>query len=116
MTEADIYPLIKHLAGGQVYPYVAPQKTDGSGPAISPPWVVFILPSSMTDDVLDGQAATASMLQIDVYARTIDEARAIRREVRALIKPLSPVQMNENTDFEPDTSLFRALLEVQVWE
>lgn len=116
MTEADVYPLIKHLASGQVYPYIAPQKQDGSGPAILPPWVVFSLPSNVTDDVLDGQAATASMLQIDVYARTIDEARAIRREVRALIAPLSPVQMNEITGFESDTSLYRALLEVQVWE
>ncbi|CNI97890.1 Protein of uncharacterised function (DUF3168) [Yersinia pseudotuberculosis] len=116
MTEADVYPLLKHLTGGQVYPYVAPQKPDGSGPAISPPWVVFILPASLTGDVLDGQAATASMLQIDVYARTIDEARAIRCEVRTLIKSLSPIQMNEITNFEPDTSLFRAMLEVQVWE
>ncbi|CNE63369.1 Protein of uncharacterised function (DUF3168) [Yersinia rohdei] len=116
MIEADVYPLIKHLAGGQVYPYIAPQKPDGSGPAISPPWVVFSLPSDVTDDVIDGQAATASMLQIDVYAQTIDEARAIRQEVRTLIKPLSPVQMNEITNFESDTSLFRALLEVQVWE
>lgn len=116
MTEADVYPLIKHLAGGQVYPYIAPQKLDGSGPAILPPWVVFSLPSDVTDDVIDGQSATASMLQIDVYARTIDEARVIRREVRALIVPLSPVQMNEITSFESDTSLFRALLEVQVWE
>ncbi|HDY4928268.1 TPA: DUF3168 domain-containing protein [Yersinia enterocolitica] len=116
MTEADVYPLIKHLAGGRVYPYIAPQKPDGSGPAILPPWVVFSLPSGVTDDVIDGQSATASMLQIDVYARTIDEARAIRHEVRALIRPLSPVQMNEITNFESDTSLFRALLEVQVWE
>ncbi|EKN6080301.1 DUF3168 domain-containing protein [Yersinia enterocolitica] len=116
MTEADIYPLIKNLVGGQVYPCIAPQKPDGSGAEISPPWVVFSLPSNVSDDVIDGQAATASMLQIDAYARTIDEARAIRREVRALIEPLSPVQMSEITNFEPDTSLFRALLEVQVWE
>lgn len=116
MTEADVYPLIKHLAGGQVYPYVAPQKLDGSGPAISPPWVVFSLPTNVSDDVMDGQSASASMLQIDVYARTIDEARTIRREVRTLIKSLSLVHMNEITGFEPDTSLYRALLEVQVWE
>ncbi|HFI7824421.1 TPA: hypothetical protein ACGR86_004710, partial [Escherichia coli] len=24
MTEADLYPHLAHLAGGQVYPYVAP--------------------------------------------------------------------------------------------
>ncbi|HGF2137882.1 TPA: hypothetical protein ACF9ZQ_005280, partial [Escherichia coli] len=24
MTEADLYPYLAHLAGGQVYPYVVP--------------------------------------------------------------------------------------------
>jgi hypothetical protein len=30
MTEDDLYPLLAPLAGGQVYPYVAPLGSDGS--------------------------------------------------------------------------------------
>ncbi|MGQ7072219.1 hypothetical protein ACUOA9_27775, partial [Escherichia sp. HC-TM1] len=29
MTEDDLYPLLASLAGGQVYPYVAPLGSDG---------------------------------------------------------------------------------------
>ncbi|EOM7604772.1 hypothetical protein ACMA7D_002890, partial [Shigella boydii] len=41
MTEADLYPHLAHLAGGQVYPYVAPL-LDGR-PSVALPWVVFSL-------------------------------------------------------------------------
>ncbi len=30
MTEDDLYPLLAPLAGGQVYPYVAPSAVTGS--------------------------------------------------------------------------------------
>ncbi|STQ29337.1 putative structural component of prophage [Escherichia coli] len=39
MTEADLYPHLAHLAGGQVYPYVVPL-LDGR-PSVALPWVVF---------------------------------------------------------------------------
>ncbi len=41
MTEADLYPHLAHLAGGQVYPYVVPL-LDGR-PSVALPWVVFSL-------------------------------------------------------------------------
>jgi len=109
MTEADIYPLIGTLAGGKVFPYVAPSGT-------AAPWVVFLLPTAVSGDVFCGQAETASTLQIDAWAQSVDEARAIRSQIRAAIAPLSPVSLNELNDYEPDTSLYRATLEVQIWD
>ncbi|MGC8423246.1 tail completion protein gp17 [Mixta calida] len=109
MTEADIYPLLSELAMGNVFPYVAPQNTTA-------PWVVFILPSATFDDVLCGQSgASANTLQIDVYAHTIDEAREIRTLARDALKPLNPANLNELNDYEGDTALYRATLEVQLW-
>ena len=108
MTEADIYPLIGTLAGGNVYPYVAPAGT-------APPWIVFLLPSNVSEDVFCGQAETASTLQIDAWAHSIDEARAIRAQIRAAIQPLQAVSLSEMNDYESDTSLYRATLEVQIW-
>ncbi|KNG35684.1 hypothetical protein WR11_20330, partial [Escherichia coli] len=49
MTEADLYPHLAHLAGGQVYPYVVPL-LDGR-PSVALPWVVFSLISSVSADV-----------------------------------------------------------------
>lgn len=109
MTEADVYPLIGSVAGGNVFPYVAPSGT-------APPWVIFLLPAAVSGDVLCGQAETASTLQIDAWAQSVDEARAIRNQIREAIAPLSPVSLNELNDYEADTSLYRATLEVQIWD
>ncbi|EPC0779533.1 TPA: DUF3168 domain-containing protein, partial [Escherichia coli] len=68
MTEADLYPYLAHLAGGQVYPYVVPL-LDGR-PSVALPWVVFSLISSVSADVMGGQAESSVSVQIDVYAGT----------------------------------------------
>ncbi|EPF1758524.1 hypothetical protein ACSQU9_005235, partial [Escherichia coli] len=46
MTEADLYPHLAHLAGGQVYPYVVPLLD--CRPSVALPWVVFSLISSVS--------------------------------------------------------------------
>lgn len=109
MTEADIYPRLSSLAGGNVFPYVAPQGT-------SAPWVIYLLPSSVSEDVFSGPAETACTVQIDVWASSIDEARALRDQVKAAIADLHPVGLNEINGFESDTALYRATLEVQIWQ
>lgn len=110
MIEADIFPLIKHLASGQVYPYIAP-------PGTIAPWVIFSLPASTADDVLMGQSgASATSLQIDIYAPTIDDARNLLEQVKTLIKDLMPVALMSSNGYESDTALYRSTIEVQVWK
>lgn len=108
MTEADIYRQIADLAGGRVYPYVAPQGT-------APPWVVFRIISAASDDAFCGPAETATAVQIDAWATSIDEARDLREQARVALLALSPVSLNELNDYEPDTALYRAMLEIQIW-
>lgn len=115
MTEADIKPYLKPLAGGQVYPYVVKLNAQGE-PAVLPPWVVFSLVSEVDSDVLCGQAETAITLQIDAYASTIDDASALRQQAQLALSPLKPVNVNRTSGYESDTSLYRATLEVQIWE
>ncbi len=70
MTEADLYPHLAHLAGGQVYPYVVPL-LDGR-PSVALPWVVFSLISSVSAG-RDGRAGGVSVsVQIDVLCRDCD--------------------------------------------
>lgn len=115
MNEADIKSYLKPLVAGQAYPYVVKLNAQGE-PAVSPPWIVFSLVSEVDGDVLCGQAETANSLQIDVYASTIDDARAIRTQALEVIKPLNPVSVNRTTGYEPETALYRATVEVQVWK
>lgn len=110
MTEADIYPLIGGLCTGKVFPYVAPQGTVA-------PWLVFSLPSDNEDDVMCGQSgASSNSVQIDVYATTIDEATAIRAQAKDALKPLMPTSLMGTKGYESDTGLYRATIEVQIWE
>ncbi|EJP8773700.1 tail completion protein gp17, partial [Escherichia coli] len=88
MTEADLYPYLAHLAGGQVYPYVVPL-LDGR-PSVALPWVVFSLISSVSADVMGGQAESSVSVQIDVYAGTVTQARQIRQDAREAIMLLAP--------------------------
>ncbi|MEQ1964401.1 hypothetical protein ABLB69_14770 [Xenorhabdus khoisanae] len=111
MTEADIFPLLDPVLPDKVFPYVAPQRE----PPVMPPWCVFSF-YSLDQDVLNGQAGQLNNLQIDVYAGSIDEARAIRNKARSAIAGLNPTELSETQGYEPDTALYRATLECQIWQ
>ena len=100
MTEADLYPHLAHLAGGQVYPYVVPL-LDGR-PSVALPWVVFSLISSVSADVMGGQAESSVSVQIDVYAGTVTQARQIRQDAREAIMLLAPGSVSEMQDYIPE--------------
>ncbi|MGK3115343.1 tail completion protein gp17 [Candidatus Pantoea formicae] len=112
MTESSIFELIGGLAGGQVYPYVAPLNAQGA-PAITAPWIVFTVVSEVFGDTLCGPAEENGSLQVDVYASSTDEARSIREAVATALAPLHFTQLNKTNGYESDTGLFRATLEIQ---
>lgn len=110
MTEADIYSRLAGLAEGKEYPYVAP--FEGGCP--SPPWLVFSLYSTISGDVLSGQAESTVAVQIDVYAATVGQARHIRGQALLALKPLRPVRVSQLNGYETTTRLYRATLEVSI--
>ena len=112
MAEADLYPHLAHLASGQVYPYVVPL-LDGR-PSVALPWVVFSLISSVSADVMGGQAESSVSVQIDVYARTITEARQIRQAAREAVLVLAPESVSEMQDYIPENRCHRATMEFQI--
>ncbi len=107
MTESDIFPLLADLAGGRVYPYVAPLDTP-------PPWVVFALPSEALADTFAGPAESTIAIQVDVYATSPDEARAIRDQALAALIPLGIGDIQKIPGYESDTKLYRATLDAQI--
>ncbi|EHX8526182.1 HK97 gp10 family phage protein, partial [Escherichia coli] len=71
---------VRSEQAAQVYPYVVPL-LDGR-PSVALPWVVFSLISSVSADVMGGQAESSVSVQIDVYAGTVTQARQIRQDAR----------------------------------
>lgn len=114
MTEADLNPLLKPLVDGQAYPYVVKLTPKGE-PAVKPPWIVYTVPDENHGDVFCGTAETAFMIQVDVYASSIYEAKAIRAQAEAAVKVLSPAEIHLFSGHELDTGLFRASFEFRVW-
>ena len=113
MTEAEIHSLIGDLAGGQVYPDIAPLSDTGE-PAIEPPWITFTFVTQHYGDTFCGPAEETSSLQVDVYAQTVDDARQLRDLVIAALQPLDFTQLSKTGGYEPETRLRRASLEIQV--
>ena len=113
MTEDDIYPLLATLAGGKVYPYVAPLDNDDK-PAISPPWIIFSIVSDVSTDVLCGQAESRVSVQVDVYSATITESRALRDLALTSLKQLNPTEVVKIPGYEPDYRLYRSSLDFKV--
>lgn len=115
MTEADLNPLLKPLVGGQAYPYVVKLTPEGK-PAVNPPWIVYTVPDESRGDVFCGTAETAFMVQIDVYADTPEEAKALRAQAEQAVAHFLPAETHLFSSYEPDTGLFRASFEFRVWQ
>ncbi|HBU5856674.1 TPA: DUF3168 domain-containing protein [Klebsiella pneumoniae] len=113
MTEDDLYDLLSTLADGRVYPYVVPLGSDGL-PAVSTPYVIFSIPTDVAGDVFCGQAESTLRIQVDVWAETNDEARALRLDALARLQVLSPVEVTKIPGYDTTTHLHRAILEITV--
>ncbi|KDD10108.1 DUF3168 domain-containing protein [Bordetella bronchiseptica] len=81
MIEGDFYLRIKDLAGGRVYPGVAPSGTDA-------PYLTFQLISGNRDWVLAGASgARRATIQVNAWGRKPAEAAELIEQVFALIEP-----------------------------
>ncbi|HHT0500781.1 DUF3168 domain-containing protein [Klebsiella quasipneumoniae subsp. quasipneumoniae] len=113
MTEDNIYTLLSPLADGRVYPYVVPLGSDDL-PAVPVPYVIFSIPTEVSGDVLCGQAESTLHIQVDVWAKTNDEARTLRHEALSRLEVLSPVEVTKIPGYDTTTHLYRATLEITV--
>lgn len=112
MNEESIYHLLAHLADGKVFQYVAPAEYQGQ--KIKPPWVVLSIISDVSADVLGGQAESSVSVQIDAWALTLKEARALRDGAMEAVSVLRPTNINRIPSYEPENRYYRATLEFQV--
>lgn len=113
MTEDDIYDLLSRLAGGRVYPYVVPLGSDGL-PDVPAPYIIYSIPTDVSGDVFCGQAESTLHIQVDVWAETNDEARALRLEALSRLEVLSPTEVTKIPGYDTTTHLHRATLEITV--
>lgn len=101
------------LVGNKVFALVIPQGT-------KLPCITFQRIGGMPANTLSGHSGLEEIdLQIDVWARDYDEAKAIAKAVRAAMPPSGPrfsAHLIEDQDlYEDGTNYFRVNLEFKVW-
>lgn len=101
------------LVGSKVFALVIPQGT-------KLPCITFQRIGGMPANTLSGHSGLEEIdLQIDVWARDYDEAKAIAKAVRAAMSPSGPqfcAHLIEDQDlYEDGTNYFRVSMEFKVW-
>ena len=101
------------LVGNKVFALVIPQGT-------KLPCITFQRIGGMPANTLSGHSGLEEIdLQIDVWARDYDEAKAIAKAARAAMPPSGPrfsAHLIEDQDlYEDGTNYFRVNMEFKVW-
>lgn len=101
------------LVGSKVFALVIPQGT-------KLPCITFQRIGGMPANTLSGHSGLEEIdLQIDVWARDYDEAKAIAKAVRSAMPPSGPqfgAHLIEDQDlYEDGTNYFRVNMEFKVW-
>ena len=104
---------LSELIGNKVFALVIPQGT-------KLPCITFQRIGGMPANTLSGHSGLEEIdLQIDVWARDYDEAKAIAKAVRAAMPPSGPrfsAHLIEDQDlYEDGTNYFRVSMEFKVW-
>lgn len=101
------------LVGNKVFALVIPQGT-------KLPCITFQRIGGVPANTLSGHSGLEEIdLQIDVWARDYDEAKAIAKAVRSAMPPSGPrfsAHLIEDQDlYEDGTNYFRVSMEFKVW-
>ena len=105
--ESELYTALSRFIDGRVFPSVAPLGT-------KTPYLVFIVPSKVSGDVLCGQAEKRISIQIDIYDKSLFTANELLGDVLELLLHLELESVIELSGYEPDTELHRATLEFSI--
>ena len=112
MLETSLYTLLSPLVSGKAYPLIAKQGDTA-------PFIVFSAVSNEQDVSICGSTRDADRLfQVDCYHTNHKDMCTLRESTIAALQGSSIIEAVESfaTDYEPDTKLFRALIQVRCWE
>lgn len=112
--QSDLYMLLGATFSGRLYPVVAPY-------GVLAPYATYTRPSAIEQTTLDINGGVGNeintRLQLDIWALTYLESFNKSEAVKALLKgwPNSNTILIEQDDYEPDTKLYRVMLDLSIW-
>lgn len=111
MIQQDLFAALAGVAGGRVFPNVAPNN-------VQKPYVVYARVSSAPENTLaDGAPIENTRLQVDCFDTTYAASVALAETVKAAMKSsaITHVLLFEQDQFEPEALLHRVILDFSVW-
>ena len=111
MIQQDLFAALAGVAGGRVFPNVAPNN-------VQKPYVVYARVSSAPENTLaDGAPIENTRLQVDCFDTTYAAAVVLAEAVKTAIKSsaITNVLLLEQDQFEPEALLHRVILDFSIW-
>ena len=111
MIQQDLFAALAGVAGGRVFPNVAPNN-------VQKPYVVYARVSNAPENTLaDGAPVEKTRLQVDCYDTTYAAALALAETVKVAIKSsaITNILLLEQDQFEPEALLHRVILDFSIW-
>ncbi len=112
--QSDFFSLAGPLFGNRVYP-------QGSAPPYAGVYATYSRVFAEEQASLDNNGGTGNLvntrLQIDIYSTSFADAQAKSIVLKSALKgwSLQNVMQDEQDMYEPDTKLFRVMLDLSVW-
>lgn len=111
MIQEQLFTALSGVAGGRVFPNVAPNN-------VAKPYVVYSRVASTPENTLaDGVPVENTRIQIDcldtTYAAVISLAEAVKSAMKT--SGLINLLLLEQDQYEPDALLHRVILDFSIW-
>ena len=112
--QSSLYTLLASTFSNRIYPSVAPF-------GVATPYATYTRVTALEQNTLDANGGTGNtvntLVQIDIWSTTYLEASTKAAAVKTLLKgwAMENVVTNEQDGYEPDTTLYRVILEISVW-
>ena len=111
MIQQDLFAALAGVAGGRVFPNVAPNN-------VQKPYLVYARVSSAPENTLaDGAPIENPRLQVDCFDTTYAAAVALAETVKDAVKSsaITHVLLLEQDQFAPEALLHRVILDFSIW-
>lgn len=110
-AQDDIFTTLAPLVNNRCYPLIAPAN-------VTKPYIVYQMITSLPMVTMDGATGLENKrLQIDGYATTYDGVKTLEESVKTAMAAASFISVPLMTGdlYEPETQLFRSLMDYSLW-
>ena len=111
MIQEQLFTAISGVAGGRVFPNLAPND-------VQTPYLVYLRVASVPENTLaDGVPIDNTRVQIDCFDTTYAAALTLAESVKAALRAsnITFVLLMEQDQFEFDALLHRVILDFSIW-